>query len=174
MTTIHSKEHFLAEIQESFEQIFTIIDSVPTRKRKLTVEIESRDRNFRDVLMHLYEWHAMLERWYKEGMSGDTPSMPAPGYQWRTLQKLNYQIWINYQDVTLTQAMKRVKLSHQRIVKLIEMHTYDEIMTKKMYKWTKTSNLYSYFAANTVDHYNWAIQKCTAIEKKIIESDVEG
>lgn len=53
------------------------------------------------------------------------------------------------------------------IIDLIETHTNEEIMTKKHYKWTKTSNLYSYFAANTTNHYIWAIQKCEAIAKTI-------
>ncbi len=172
MTITNSKEIFLANIQESFDQLFTIIESVPARKRKLSVDVEDRDKSFRDVLIHLYEWHAMLERWYNEGMSGDTPTMPAPGYQWRTVNKLNYQIWANYQSETLTNAMKKVKLSHHRVIKLIESHTYEEIITKKRYKWTKTSNLYSYFAANTVDHYKWAIRKSTIIAKKIHELDI--
>ena len=170
--TTNSKALFLKNIQESFEQLFAIIESIPARKRKLSVDIETRDKNFRDVLIHLYEWHAMLERWYNEGMSGDTPTMPAPGFKWRTLDQLNHQIWANYQDETLTNAMKKVKLSHERVLKLIESHTYEEIITKKYYKWTKTSNLYSYFAANTVDHYNWAIKKCTIIANKIQESGV--
>ncbi|WP_407074400.1 ClbS/DfsB family four-helix bundle protein [Paenibacillus lacisoli] len=40
-------------------------------------------------------------------------------------------------------------------------------MTKKYYSWTKTSNLYSYFAANTSNHYVWAIKKCEVIAKSI-------
>ena len=93
----------------------------------------------------------MLERWYREGMDGDTPEMPAPGYKWRNLDKLNMQIWQQYQDVKISTAIKRITLSHQRIMRLIEAHHDEEIFTKKYYKWTKTSNLYSYFAANTTD-----------------------
>ena len=85
MSSTHSKALFLEASQESFNQLFAIIESVPARKRKLSVDIADRDKNFRDILMHLYEWHAMLERWYNEGMTGDTPAMPAPGYKWRTL-----------------------------------------------------------------------------------------
>ncbi|ATP42455.1 hypothetical protein CSE16_13680 [Solibacillus sp. R5-41] len=172
MPTVNSKELFLIAIQESFDQLFTIIESVPTRKRKLSVDITDRDKNFRDILMHLYEWHAMLERWYNEGMNGDTPAMPAPGYKWRTLGKLNDQIWTNYQDESLTNAIKKVTLSHRRVVQLIESHTYEEIIMKKQYKWSKTSNLYSYFAANTVDHYKWAIKKCSVIAKMLHNLDV--
>jgi len=50
---------------------------------------------------------------------------------------------------------------------LIKLHTNDEIITKKYYKWTKTSNLFSYFAANTYDHYNCAIEKCKVIAKAL-------
>lgn len=167
MVTKSEKEILLENSVENFKVLLGIIESVPSRKRSLSIETEERDKNFRDVLMHLYEWHAMLERWYREGMDGDIPFMPAPGYKWKTLKLLNKQIWENYQDVTLNQAIKKLKLSHERIMALINRHTNEEIMTKKYYKWTKTSNLYSYFAANTSHHYIWAIKKCEAIAKAI-------
>ncbi|MDF2067611.1 ClbS/DfsB family four-helix bundle protein [Bacillus sp. Cr_A10] len=78
-------------------------------------------------------------------------------------------MWENYQHVTLNQARKKLKLSHERVMDLIKLHTNEEIMTKKYYKWTKTSNLYSYFAANTSNHYIWAIKKCEVIANSIIE-----
>lgn len=167
----NEKEELLLNSEKNFQALIEIIESVPSRKRGNSIETEDRDKNFRDVLMHLYEWHAMLERWYREGMDGDTPIMPAPGFKWRTLNLLNKQIWENYQDVTLTQAMKKLKLSHKRVMNLIKLHTNEEIMTKKYYKWTKTSNLYSYFAANTSDHYLWAIKKCEVIRKTIVDGE---
>jgi hypothetical protein len=163
----NEKEFLLLNSDKNFQSLLEVIESIPTRKRCLSVETQERDKNFRDVLVHLYEWHAMLERWYKEGMDGDIPIMPAPGYKWRAINLLNMQIWENYQDVTLTHAMKKLKLSHERVMELIKLHTNEEIITKKYYKWTKTSNLYSYFAANTYDHYIWAIKKCEAIAKSI-------
>ena len=84
-----------------------------------------------------------------------------------TIKLLNLQIWENYQEVTLAQAIKKVRLSHKRIMDLIESHTNEEIMTKRYYKWTKTSNLHSYFAANTSNHYSWAIKKCETIGMSI-------
>lgn len=109
----------------------------------------------------------MLERWYREGMGGDMPTTPTPGYKWRNLHALNSLIWQHYQDVSLTTAMKRLTLSHQRVMDLINLHTDEEIFTKKYYKWTKTTNLYSYFAANTVNHYDWAIKKSEKIAEQI-------
>jgi|SRR5699024_5534348 len=155
--------------EENFNLLLQMIESIPSRKRSMSIETEERDKSFRDVLMHLYEWHAMLERWYREGMDGDIPAIPAPGFKWRTLKQLNQQIWQNYQDITLNQAIKKLKLSHQRVMDLIRLHTNEEIMTIKYYKWTKSTNLYSYFAENTSKHYSWAIKKCETIAKSIKE-----
>jgi hypothetical protein len=165
------KEILLLNSDVNFKALLEIIKSVPSRKRGISIETEERDKNFRDVIMHLYEWHAMLERWYREGMDGDIPLMPAPGFKWSTIKLLNKQIWENYQDETLNQAIKKLKLSHERVMNLIKLHTNEEIMTKKYFKWTKTSNLYSYFAANTADHYMWAIKKCEIIAKCIIDGE---
>lgn len=161
------KEILLLNSDKNFRSLLEIIESVPSRKRGISIETGERDKSFRDVLMHLYEWHVMLERWYREGMDGDIPFMPAPGFKWRTIKLLNMQIWENYQDVTLNQAIKKLTLSHGRVMSLIKLHTNEEIMTQKYYKWTKTSNLYSYFAANTSNHYIWAIKKCEAIAKSL-------
>ncbi|KGR76282.1 ClbS/DfsB family four-helix bundle protein [Ureibacillus sinduriensis] len=167
MVAKSEKDSLLENSDKTFKVLLEIIESVPSRKRSISIENGERDKNFRDVIMHLYEWHGMLERWYREGMDGDIPSMPAPGYKWSTLKQLNMEIWKNYQDVSLNQALKKLKLSHERVMDLIKCHTDEEIMTKKYYKWTKTSNLYTYFAANTFQHYKWAIKKCEAIANLI-------
>lgn len=169
----NEKEILLLNSEENFKKLLEIIDSVPTRKREISIETEERDKNFRDVVMHLYEWHAMLERWYREGMNGDVPFIPAPGYKWRSIKLLNMRIWENYQDVTLNQALKKLKLSHERVMDLIKIHTNADIVTKKHYKWTKTSNLFAYFTANTSNHYVWAIKKCEVIAKAIKETEKE-
>ncbi len=107
--TISEKEILMMNSDKYFNRLLAIIESVPSRKRGFCIETLERDKNFSDVVMHLYEWHAMLERWYREGMDGDTPSMPAPGYKWSKIGQLNMRTWENYQDVTLNQAMKKWK-----------------------------------------------------------------
>jgi len=167
--TVTTKQQLLTEAEEQFQTLLNFIHTIPAKKRTFSIETTKRNKNFRDVLMHLYEWHAMLERWYREGMDGDTPEMPAPGFKWRQLDKLNDQIRDNYDHIKLSQAIKKVTLSHHRIFQLIEQHTDEQIFTKQYYKWTKTSNLYSYFAANTSSHYSWAIKQCTYIAAQMDE-----
>ncbi|MDG5471263.1 ClbS/DfsB family four-helix bundle protein [Jeotgalibacillus sp. ET6] len=173
MTVQTEKKILTVNSEHNFKKLLEIIESVPKRKRGLSIETLDRDKNFRDVIMHLYEWHAMLERWYREGMDGDSPIMPAPGYKWRNIHLLNLKIWENVQEVPLNQAIKKFTLSHERVMSLIRLHTNEEIMAKKKYKWTKTSNLFSYFSANTSNHYLWAIKKCETIAHGIAETDDE-
>ncbi|MEW5571028.1 ClbS/DfsB family four-helix bundle protein [Rossellomorea marisflavi] len=82
---------------------------------------------------------------------------------------MNQKIWEDYQEVPLNKAIKKVTKSHRRVMDLIDRHSTEEIMTRKYVKWTKTSHLYSYFAANTYKHYEWAMRKC---EK--MASEMEG
>lgn len=92
MVAKSEKEALLLDSDKCFKALLEIIESVPSRKRTITIETHERDKNFRDIIMHLYEWHTMLERWYREGMDGDVPFMPAPGYKWRTIELLNMKI----------------------------------------------------------------------------------
>ncbi|WP_404430943.1 ClbS/DfsB family four-helix bundle protein [Sutcliffiella horikoshii] len=129
--TTNEKDILLMNSENNFNRLLEIIESVPSRKRGISIETLERDKNFRDVVMHLYEWNAMLERWYREGMDGDTPSIPAPGYKWSKIGLLNMRTWENYQEVTLNQAIKKLKLSHERVMELIRLYTNEEIMIKK-------------------------------------------
>ena len=43
-----------------------------------------RDRNLRDVLMHLYEWHQLLLNWLKNRDNEQNRPFLPEGYNWRT------------------------------------------------------------------------------------------
>ncbi|MBK7638470.1 MAG: ClbS/DfsB family four-helix bundle protein [Saprospiraceae bacterium] len=46
------------------------------------------NRNIKDVLAHLHQWHVMMIGWYDCGMKGEKPDIPAkeiPGRPHRNL-----------------------------------------------------------------------------------------
>ncbi len=43
----------------------------------------------KDVLAHLVEWEQMALGWYRAGLRGETPDLPAPGYKWNQTPQLN-------------------------------------------------------------------------------------
>lgn len=150
-----------------YDEILKMIKQISRADRERLVNVDSRDKSIRDVLAHLHEWHAMLERWYLEGMSGDQPLMPAPGYSWRELDSLNQHILKCYQRVDSLTVEKKFKASHTRLIELAEHHSGEELLTKRYYKWTNSSTLLTLFTANLAEHYMWALPILEEIVEEI-------
>ena len=124
-----------------------------------------RDKNLRDILIHLYEWHQLLLNWLPANMNGDNkPFIPEP-YNWKTYGDMNVEFWKKHQDTTLEQAKEMLTKSHEEVLKLAEGFSEEELFTKGVYKWVGGSVLGSYFISVTSSHYDWAVKKLKAHRK---------
>lgn len=124
-----------------------------------------RDKNLRDVLIHLYEWHQLLSDWVLSNQKGENkPFLPKP-YNWKTYGELNLFFWKKHQNTTLEEAKEMVENSHREVMNLMETFTNDELFSKGIYKWVGNSTLGSYFTSNTSSHYDWAVKKLKAHRK---------
>lgn len=125
-----------------------------------------RDRNLRDVLTHLYEWHRLLLHWVKDKKSGGVKSfLPSP-YNWRTYGDMNLGFWKKHQDTTLEQARRLLESSHQEVMECLDSFTDEELFSRGAYAWVGGSTLGSYFISNTSAHYDWALRKLKAHRKR--------
>ncbi len=150
----------LLELGETnFDKLFSLIESFSGEELGGVFSFEHRDRNVRDTVVHLHEWHLMMMGWYKVGMSGEKPDMPAAGYTWKTLPDLNKKIWAKYQKVSLSEGIDLLKGSFNEIRKLIGKHDNQELFEKKRYKWTGTTSLGAYLISSTSSHYDWALKQ---------------
>ena len=155
-----TKTELIAAANGQFDKLWGLIDSMSEEERNAAFLFEDRDKNLRDVLIHLYEWHKMVEDWHKTGtIQGGMPAVPGEGYTWKTLPALNMEIWKKYQDVSPSDAVAKLRDSHEMILKLTESHTNDELFARGVYKWTKSSTLGAYFVSCTSSHYDWAMKK---------------
>lgn len=152
------KEELLHLSQANFEKLSKLIDSLTPKQQNTNYNFEYRDKNIRDTLCHLHEWHLMMCEWYKVGMSGEKPYMPSKGYTWKTLPNLNQKIWEKYQQTSLLEAKKLLNSSFQKVQNLINVHSNEELFTKKLYKWTNTTSLGAYLISATSSHYDWAMK----------------
>lgn len=124
-----------------------------------------RDKNLRDILIHLYEWHRLLLNWVGANQRGESrPFIPMP-YNWKTYGKMNVEFWRKHQDTTLEDAKELLKKSHEEVMKLAETFSNEELFSKGVYKWVGGSTLGSYFVSTTVSHYDWAMKKLKAHRK---------
>lgn len=118
-----------------------------------------RDKNVRDVLIHLYEWHKLLLNWVTANQNGENkPFIPAP-YNWKTYGQMNVEFWNNHQSTSLDSAMSMLKESFHDVMKMIDNFSNDELFAKGSLSWTGTSTLGSYCVSATASHYDWAIKK---------------
>jgi hypothetical protein len=128
-------------------------------------ELNDRDKTISDVICHLHEWHLMMENWYKIGMSGKKPAIPAEDVTWQTLPVLNHRIYEKYKGTELKKAIIMFKKSHKDIIALIEKHTDNELFTKKKYEWTGTTSLGAYLISASSSHYDWGLKTVKPLKK---------
>jgi len=164
-----TKAELTAAAAEQFDRLWGLIGSMPEDIQNKEFDFEgagkkeahwSRDRNLQDVLVHLHEWHRMVQRWHEEGtVRGGMPAVPGDGYTWMTLPDLNMEIWKRYQDTSLQSAKEMLRVSHGEVLAIVESHTDEELFSKGFYKWTKTTTLGAYLISCTSSHYDWAAKK---------------
>lgn len=121
-----------------------------------------RDKNLRDVLIHLYEWHQLLLNWVHSNQNGEEkPFIPQP-YNWKTYGDMNVEFWKKHRNTSLEEAKELVEKTHDEVLCLAESFSNEELFSKGVYKWVGGSTLGSYFISVTASHYDWAMKKIKA------------
>ena len=124
-----------------------------------------RDKNLKDILIHLYEWHRLVLNWVNFNQKGEEkPFLPEP-YNWKTYGDMNVEFWKKHQKTSLEEAAKMLHKSHKDILELAETFTNEELFSKDVYKWVGGSTLGSYFVSAASSHYDWAMKKLKAHQK---------
>lgn len=154
-----TKPDLIEAANKQFDKLWKLIDTMSKEEQNETFLFEDRDKNLRDILIHLYEWHQLLLNWVTSNQNGDSrPFLPAP-YNWRTYPQMNVGFWEKHQNTPYNDSIKMVKESHLSVMKLIETFSNDELFMKNQFSWTGNSTLGSYCVSATSSHYDWAMKK---------------
>ena len=170
-----TKENLMIAAKENFEKLNTLISKMSDKELTTPFDFSKdekkkeahwkRDKNLRDVLIHLYEWHQLILNWVESNQKGEKkPFLPEP-YNWRTYGDMNVEFWKKHQNTSLEDATRALEKSHKDVLKLAENFTNEELFSKKVYKWVGGSTLGSYFVSATSSHYDWAMKKLKAHQK---------
>ena len=163
-----TKNELLTAGNEQFEKLWTLINLISEKERLGTFKFEDRDKNIRDVLIHLYEWHQLLLNWITSNKSGNfVPFLPSP-YNWKTYPDMNVEFWKKHQNTNYSEAEKILKDSHQKVMDLISTFSDEELFTKKYFSWTGTTSLGGYCVSATSSHYDWAMKKIKKYKKELV------
>ncbi|MFT8351079.1 ClbS/DfsB family four-helix bundle protein [Clostridium saccharoperbutylacetonicum] len=172
MSRAATKTDLISGANSNFENLTILVNSMT--EKELTTPFDfsgdgkkkeahwSRDKNLRDVLIHLYEWHQLLLNWVEANMSGDERSFLPEPYNWKTYGAMNVGFTEKHQNTSLDKAKESLVKSHQAVMKLAGTFSNEELFSKSSYKWIAGSTLGSYFVSNTASHYDWAMKKIKA------------
>ncbi|MEY8390215.1 DfsB family protein [Lachnospiraceae bacterium] len=170
-----TKADLLAAASANYEKLNILISGLTERELAMPFDFSgdtkkkeahwNRDKNLRDILIHLYEWHQLLLHWVAANQNGDQkPFIPKP-YNWKTYGAMNVELWNKHQKTSLEDARSMLEESHAEIMKLADSFTNEELFSKGVYAWAGGSALGSYFVSTTASHYEWAMKKIRAHKK---------
>ena len=167
-----TKNDLVIAANEQFDKLWKIIYGMTNAEQEATFDFGDaikqkeahwkRDKNLRDVLVHLYEWHQLLLNWVTSNQKGEEkPFLPAP-YNWKTYMDMNVEFWEKHQETSLEKSKKMIGKSHKEVMKMIDGFASEELFAKGALKWTGTSTLGAYCVSATASHYDWAMKKSRA------------
>ncbi|MGN1343073.1 MAG: ClbS/DfsB family four-helix bundle protein [Traorella sp.] len=177
MSRAKTKEELIEASQLNYDRLIELIQSLSEKELNTPFDFSNdlkkkeahwkRDKNVRDILVHLYEWHNLMINWVMNNTKGIPKPFLMEGYNWRTYKAMNELFWERNQDVSLEEAKRRFNDSHQKIMEMIQLMSNDELFQKNTISWVKGSTLGSYFISVTSSHYDWAIKKIKAHQKSL-------
>jgi hypothetical protein len=154
-----TKQELIVAANGQFDKLWKLIDSMSDSAQSGAFRFEDRDKNLRDVLVHLYEWHQLLLNWVFSNRAGSPATFLPEPYTWKTYPQMNVAFWEKHQQTLLDDAKRLLRASHEQVMKLIDTLTDQELFAKKHFSWTGTTNVGSYCISATSSHYDWAMKK---------------
>jgi len=150
-----SKRDLVASIEKEHRAFVELAESVP-RARYKEAGVWGDGWTIHDLFAHLTEWEQMFLRWYREGLEGGAPALPAPGYKWNETPKLNRAIWKKHRRRATKRVLEEFDASYEEVLALARRLSEKELLEPGHFAWTKRNPLVTYLGANTSSHYRTA------------------
>ncbi|MGN0160454.1 MAG: ClbS/DfsB family four-helix bundle protein [Lachnospiraceae bacterium] len=172
-----NKEDLIKAANTSYEELLLMAEKRTDAEKNILYDFSSdekkkeehwrRDKNLRDVLMHLNEWHLLLLEWIKNRETESSKPFLMEGYNWKTYGDMNMVFYDRCQSISEDEAFKRFKDSHKKVMDALDTFSDEELFTNTFYPWVGGSCIGSYFISVTSSHYDWAMKKMKAHKKAV-------
>lgn len=153
MTKPTTKAQLLSEAEQERERLLALI-------RPLTAEQKTRpilgEWSVKDILAHLTAWNQMMLGWIETSQRGETPAVPAPGFNWGQMDALNQQIYERHRDRPLEEVEAEFLRVDEQARAKIDSFEETDLFRPGLYPWMNKNALVTYFHANMGGHYTWA------------------
>lgn len=150
-----SKEALLNDIETEHASLCARLQEIP-QVRWSEPGVWGDAWSVSDLVAHLSEWHIMFLGWYADGLQGNVPEMPAPGYKWNETPRLNRAIWEKHRARSASAVRTDFESGYRRILRLVKALTPAQLLRPAQFQWTGKHPLSTYLGPNTASHYRFA------------------
>lgn len=171
-----NKNELIDASNQSYAKMIALLNTIPAEQlhQTFTFDVEKekqahwkRDKNLRDVLIHLYEWQQLLLDWVEANQAGTPKPFLKAGYNWKTYGAMNIEFWEKHQRTSYDEALKLLQMTHKKVMDLLEQFSNEDLFSKGVFSWVGGSTLGSYFVSATSSHYEWASKKIKKFAKSL-------
>lgn len=159
MARPQTKQELLDAAASSHQRLLALIGAMRPEQLEQDFPFEDRDRNVRDVLVHLHEWHMLLLAWVEANIAGEPASFLPPGYTWASYADMNVGFRDQHAHTSVDAAEILYIDSRAQVRALVEAFTDEELFTERHFPWTGTTSLAAYCISATSSHDEGAITK---------------
>jgi len=152
-----SKQALVDDIRTAYASLCAVIDAIPRRSLRVP-GVWGDAWTVSDLVAHLGEWQRMFLRWYEEGLTDVTPELPAAGYKWSELPKLNRAIWERHRSQPFQAVWADFCDGHRRILDVVESLPAGQLLEPGQFGWTGRNSLAAYVGPNSASHYRFALK----------------
>jgi len=173
-----TKEALIEQAYQQFNQMFDMLEDLSSEDKVAAFSFDkpksdqaahwTRDKNIRDVYIHLHEWHQLLINWLVTNLNNQSSTFLPTPYNWKTYGDMNMMFWEKHQITSYDHAEQMVKDSHREIMSIIINLDEKELFEKGYYDWSGKTSIGSYCVSATCSHYEWAKNKIKRHRKQVL------
>ena len=122
------------------------------------------DRCLRDLLIHLHEWQLLMSTFVQNIREGH-PKDYLPDEYRKNYHEMDKMLVEKHQNTTLEEARALLQQSHEKMLRLAESFSEEELFTKGYFKVTYTTSMAAYFLS--VAPYGQAVKILKTHQKNL-------
>jgi hypothetical protein len=136
---IETKAQLIAKMRDSRAALLKVVGKIPQ---------EAMDRpgvvvawSAKDVLAHVAHWQDLYLGWWAAAQRDETPEVPAPGYTWKDLDRINHQIYLAHCGQPLEDVLEYLHETFERFMAAIEATPEEDLFRPGLYAFTGKATL---------------------------------
>ena len=102
--------------EESYSKLMKLIHSMDPSLQNMPFDFSKgperkeahwqRDKNLKDVIIHLYEWHQLLLEWVESNQKGIQRTFIPEPYNWKTYGEMNRTFVTKHKNTSLEDSLE--------------------------------------------------------------------